>query len=258
MNTQQQKKFKILLIGESCIDVYQFGTVTRISPEAPVPILDYTKTAIKLGMASNVLSNLEIYGDTITFLTNKESIYKYRFIDEKTNTHLLRGDQDVKISPLMDLPSDQFDVVIISDYDKGFIPFNLINKVIEKYDCPIFIDTKKSDMSNIWHEPLTTFLKINETEYRKLINFDHLYNNIIVTKGKDGTTFRGETFLTDQVTVFDVCGAGDVFLASVARKYIETYDMKTSIQYANKRASLSVQYLGCVVPPLDDSERIIK
>jgi D-beta-D-heptose 7-phosphate kinase/D-beta-D-heptose 1-phosphate adenosyltransferase len=55
MNTQQPRQFKILLIGDDCVDVYQFGTVDRISPEAPVPVFECTHEERKPGMAGNVL-----------------------------------------------------------------------------------------------------------------------------------------------------------------------------------------------------------
>ena len=41
-NIQQQKRFKVLLIGDDCVDVYRYGTIDRISPEAPVPIFNFS------------------------------------------------------------------------------------------------------------------------------------------------------------------------------------------------------------------------
>ncbi len=58
-DTHQQKKFKILLIGDSCIDEYYYGTCERLNPEAPVPILKITNWSVKQGMAANVKNNLE-------------------------------------------------------------------------------------------------------------------------------------------------------------------------------------------------------
>ena len=58
MNTQQPKKYKILLIGDNCVDVYQYGTVDRISPEAPVPVFKFSHEERKPGMAGNVANNL--------------------------------------------------------------------------------------------------------------------------------------------------------------------------------------------------------
>jgi bifunctional ADP-heptose synthase (sugar kinase/adenylyltransferase) len=55
MDTQQQKQFKILVIGDSCVDIYHYGECTRISPEAPVPIFKHEKSEKYGGMASNRL-----------------------------------------------------------------------------------------------------------------------------------------------------------------------------------------------------------
>ena len=54
----QQKPWKIILIGDSCIDEYIYGTVNRISPEAPIPILDFKQKEILDGMTLNVYKNL--------------------------------------------------------------------------------------------------------------------------------------------------------------------------------------------------------
>ena len=58
MDTLQQKSFKVLIIGDDCTDIYQYGYVDRISPEAPVPILNVVEEVVKPGMAGNVRENL--------------------------------------------------------------------------------------------------------------------------------------------------------------------------------------------------------
>ena len=49
MDTQQQISLKTLLIGDSCLDYYHFGTCERLSPEAPVPVLKQHKVVLKEG-----------------------------------------------------------------------------------------------------------------------------------------------------------------------------------------------------------------
>ena len=58
MSTPAQKQFNILLLGDSCRDIYQFGTVDRMSPEAPVPVFVPSYREERDGMASNVFKNL--------------------------------------------------------------------------------------------------------------------------------------------------------------------------------------------------------
>ena len=84
MNTQQQKKFNILLVGDNCLDVYQYGTIERISPEAPVPVVKYSYTKKLPGMAGNVYENFIMLGCEVSYFHNETST-KTRIIDEKSN-----------------------------------------------------------------------------------------------------------------------------------------------------------------------------
>ena len=92
---QQQNQYKILLIGEACQDVYVFGEVNRISPEAPVPILKKIEKTYKSGMSGNVYNNLVsiLQNSQIkTYQNNINLLKKIRFIDKKTNYQLMRYD----------------------------------------------------------------------------------------------------------------------------------------------------------------------
>ena len=77
---QQLKSSKVLLIGDSCIDRYHYGTVERISPEAPVPIFKVLKTENKNGMSLNVKENLLGLGVSVDIITNEKEIIKSRHI----------------------------------------------------------------------------------------------------------------------------------------------------------------------------------
>ena len=86
---------KILLVGDNGIDQYQYGTVTRISPEAPVPVVNYTHTDTRPGMAANVRDNLEQLGCEVEFVHGVKTCIKTRVIDSRTKQHLVRIDQDM-------------------------------------------------------------------------------------------------------------------------------------------------------------------
>ena len=106
----QQKQFKILLIGDSCIDRYIYGEVKRLNPEAPVPILSYKKTKTQQGMCWNVYNNLLAFGVEVCMLTNEEEIVKTRYIDEKSNQQILRVDEEIEVNPLdYELPKEKYD-----------------------------------------------------------------------------------------------------------------------------------------------------
>ena len=76
---------RVLLIGDSCTDVYVYGDVKRLNPEAPVPILEPKRQDTTRGMAWNVYNNLTAFGLSVFMLTNEEEITKTRYIDEKSN-----------------------------------------------------------------------------------------------------------------------------------------------------------------------------
>ena len=117
----QQKQFKVLLIGDSCTDEYVYGTCDRLNPEAPVPILNFNRKETNKGMAWNVRENLMSFGIEVCILTNEEPITKTRYIDERSNQHILRLDDESPLKPMeYELPEEDFDALVISDYDKGF------------------------------------------------------------------------------------------------------------------------------------------
>ena len=91
---------RVLLIGDSCTDVYVYGDVKRLNPEAPVPILKPKREESSKGMAWNVFDNLKAFGLSVFMLTNEEKIIKTRYIHEKSNQQILRVDNEPEIKPL--------------------------------------------------------------------------------------------------------------------------------------------------------------
>ena len=89
---QQQKQSRILVIGDSCTDVYHYGRCDRLSPEAPVPVFTLKNSFSTGGMAKNVYSNLKSLENSVTLVTNLQEIRKERYIDETTMQHMLRCD----------------------------------------------------------------------------------------------------------------------------------------------------------------------
>ena len=237
---QQQKQFKILLIGDSCTDEYVYGTCRRLNPEAPVPILKFKRRETTKGMAWNVRENLMSFGMEVFILTNKESITKTRYIDEKSNQHILRVDEEGLCDPMdYELPEDEYDALVISDYDKGFLTEEKIFELVEWFDGPVFIDSKKPKLPK-----KSCYVKINEDEYNKL---DKPSKNLVVTKGGKGAEYRGKLYSGEQVKVFDAVGAGDTFLSSLVYFYLVCGRIENAIPYANRAASIAVQNFGTYV-----------
>ena len=106
---------------------------------------------------------------------------------------------------------------------------------------PVFVDTKKR---KLFHKD-NVFWKINKKEY-DLLDKNHLPNDthLIVTLGNDGALWAGLKFLPQVVKVFDVCGAGDTFMAALVYEFLRTKDMRKAIELANKAAAISVTHPG--------------
>ena len=248
-NTQQQKQFNVLLIGDTCVDTYVYGTVDRISPEAPVPVFVPKYTTVKDGMAGNVAKNFEALGVKVNLLTGKPS-NKQRLIDERSKQQLLRIDQDEVSDPITiesELPAI-YDAIVISDYNKGTVSYDLITHFIKTATVPIFIDTKKTDLAAL----NGCYIKINELELSRATTEPNS-NWLIVTRGDKGVTWNGWAFGAKTVEVADVCGAGDTFLAAFVYQYLNTNgSVPNAINFAIDASAVTVQHLGCYAPRLEE------
>ena len=249
-----KRLMKVLLLGDSCEDEYIYGRCNRLSPEAPVPILDYAKLQTKSGMAGNVCLNLQSFGLDITFLTNPEKIVKTRFIDEKSNQQILRVDNETRVKPLLvPVATNSFDAVVISDYNKGYLPTEKIFEIVESATCPVFIDSKKTVLPN----KENCFVKINDVEYEKL-QHDCYIDNLIVTKGSEGCIYKQTLYPAEKVNVYDVVGAGDTFLSALVYGYITTNNIDESLMLGNRAAAIAVQQPGTYILTEEDVQKILR
>jgi len=249
MDIQQVKSFKILVIGDSCTDFYHFGNCGRLSQEAPIPVFQLLRTEKKNGMALNVVANLKGLGNEVDSIVNKQEINKKRYIDERTKQHLLRVDEgdhesieSITDEQIDNIDFNKYDALVISDYDKGFLTPKRIKYILDKASgCPVFVDSKREDLSVFKN----CIVKINQKEFRHSESLPK-FSDLIITLGKNGAMWFNERkkFPTEVVDVFDVCGAGDTFLAALTTAYLSCNDMSESIQFANECATYSVCQLG--------------
>lgn len=223
------KDLKVLIIGDVMIDSYLWGDVTRISPEAPVPVLSSTLKELRLGGAANVALNVQSLGATPVLCTvigddesgkdlaklllqnnfSTEGIVhdKSRITTVKTriiahNQHLLRVDEEVD-TPLnaasedlllnrIDslLQNNKIDAIIFEDYDKGVITPRIIKAVTEKGNTiPILVDPKKRNYDAYQN---ITFFKPNFKEFKEGMKLD-------LEKGdQDGLLEAGRKFIQER------------------------------------------------------------
>jgi len=245
--TQQQKQFKILLIGDDCKDIYQYGTIDRLSPEAPVPVFVPTYTEERDGMAGNVANNLEALGCHVNYLHGETST-KTRIIDARSKQQIVRIDNDIKSDPITfetDIPN-VYDAVVVSDYNKGTVSYELIEELIA-LSIPIFIDTKKTDLARMQG----AWVKINDLEYSKITSE---CSGLIVTHGASGASVMHHdiTCPAPTVEVSDVTGAGDTFISALVVEYLNTLNIQKAVKFAIAASAITVQHLGVYAPTLEE------
>ena len=241
---------KILIVGESCLDVFVYGKVNRLEPAAPVPIVQTIEIVENAGMAMNVKNNFKSLGGAADIVTNSNwrNIKKTRVVEKKTNHMFLRWDQNDSSYGKIQIDSIKFslyDAVIISDYNKGFLSKEDIRKISNMHSL-VFLDTKKS--LGPWAENVT-FIKINSDEFDRAEEITKkMKNKIIITLGENGASHQGTTYPVEKTEIKDLSGAGDTFIAALCKKYCETRDIVDSIKYANVCATKVVQKRGVNIP----------
>lgn len=238
----------ILVVGESCQDNFVYCDVKRLAPDIPVPVLEINHQVQNPGMAMNVQRNIKRFENRCELLTNPdwEKMTKTRYVHEGTNHTFIRIDTAHNVQPLSKSElSLNYDLVVISDYNKGFLSEELIEYIGMNHGL-VFLDTKKK--LGDWAGSCT-YIKINNFEYERSLPFigTELVKKIIHTNGEHGCIYNGKVYPVNKVEVRDSSGAGDAFLAALVVEYVKSEDIEKSIVFANKCASQVVQHRGVSV-----------
>lgn len=242
-------ELKILVIGDSCTDIFIYGDTPRLSPEGPAPVFIPTKTTTNPGMAGNVKRNLVSLGSKVDLVTNTEKITKTRYVDETFNNLLLRVDENDSVSRidqkiLKKISFHDYDVVVVSDYNKGFLTEQDIAYIAHKHP-KVVCDTKKR--LDDWCKDIA-FIKLNRSEFQN--NLTYLENNnwamskLIITLDKEGCLYNDILFSTGEVEIMDISGAGDTFVAAFSFALGNGRSVEEAITLSNQAASRVVQKRG--------------
>jgi|TARA_B110000967_G_scaffold121514_1_gene124099 bifunctional ADP-heptose synthase (sugar kinase/adenylyltransferase) len=242
---------RVLLIGESCMDIFIYGNTPRLSPEGPAPVFNPINERYNGGMALNVQSNLESLDVSVDIITHTSTITKTRYVHESSNTLLLRVDEGDFVDRIdkTKLPTNywDYDMVVISDYNKGFLTNDDIAHIAFNHPNTI-CDTKKK--LGEWCRDLK-FIKLNRTEYLNNETFindnEWVIEKLIITLDKEGCKHKDVMYPTKEVEIMDISGAGDTFVAGFTMKYIESSDVNESIKFGNDCASQVVQKRGVTI-----------
>lgn len=217
------KNKNILIIGDVMLDTYLFGNVERISPEAPVPIVDFISKDIKLGGAANVAINIKNLGGTpilcsvignddksttfISILNNMNIITDYIYKSENrittdkiriigNNHQMLRVDQEIRTDLNSDeekflsiiseaLENKKIDCILFQDYDKGVINQNIINIIVEKAKLLNIPITVDPKKKNFLSYNNVTLFKPNFKEFREGLNINLSNKTEMLEKGAE-------------------------------------------------------------------------
>lgn len=235
----------ILIIGESCRDIFVYCDALRLCPDVPVPVLNVINQTENGGMAKNVQRNILNKINNCDILTNSNwvNITKTRYVHEKTNHTFFRVDTPHNIGRInLDEIDYNYKIIVISDYDKGFLTPSDIETICNNHDL-VFIDTKK--ILGDWASK-AKFIKINDYEYQRTKDYisEELKNKIIHTIGGDGCEYQSKKYKVKKVDVKDTSGAGDSFMAALVVNYLDTNNIDKAIKYANECASEVVKHRG--------------
>lgn len=245
---------KIIVIGESCKDIFVYGNAKRLSPEAPIPVFNPIESISNLGMSGNVVQNLKSLDGNLEIVHwyQDEFITKTRYVDYKSNHMFLRvdeGEEGIEPLELNDSKLNEIknaDAIIISDYNKGFLTEELLFE-ITKHSKFSVIDTKKKIGDSLLEG--FDFVKLNESEFAKHKFNETSLNKILITLGSAGAKHQDKIYPSpDPKETIDVSGAGDTFTASFTLKYLKTNNVENSIIYANQMSSIVVSKRGVTTP----------
>ena len=239
---------KVLVIGEGCTDVFIYGDTPRLSPEGPAPVFIPSNEVYTDGMALNVVSNLNSLKIDVDSYHQLNPIIKTRHIHQASNTLLLRIDEEKNVDNIgeriRNIDFWDYQMIVVSDYNKGFLTEEDIAYIGFKHPN-VICDTKKQ--LGDWCKDLR-FIKLNRSEFENNKEFieknDWILEKVIITLDKDGCRYGDVLYPTEKVEIMDISGAGDTFVAGFVKKFLDTEDIPSSIQFGNRCSVQVVQKRG--------------
>lgn len=248
---------KVLIIGDIIIDKYIYGSSTRLSPEAPVPIVAQERIVETMGGAGLVYENLKSLGvDVDLYNHGEDSSIKTRVICD--GHYVTRIDDDViadseaVLDKVVNDDFSQYTYVVLSDYNKGVLgASNKIIEYINQFGCKIIVDPK--DHADYYEG--AWLVKPNNKEFGDF-GFTDWQGNIITTNAGENVIALIDNQVynipVERVEISDVTGAGDCFLAAFVYGLTRGYDYETCLKLAVKGSTASVKHSGTYILTVKD------
>ncbi len=253
------------------LDEYWHGEVSRISPEAPVPVVKVMKKDVRKGAALNVAANVSAMGAIVGGLYSKsyetDPIRKIRAIGR--NQQVVRLDFDTPQEPVdrekFRWSLSRAKIVIFSDYAKGARAD--VRELIGEARLAgrrVLVDPKGHDYERYAG---ANVIKPNTDEMKEMVGgwsseerlatkaeklrVDLALDAILLTRASQGITLfdveGAHSIPAEQHEVYDVTGAGDTAIAAFAVALERGHNMKAAAGYANKAAGIAVTHFGTAV-----------
>lgn len=295
---------RVLCVGDVMLDRFVYGEVSRISPEAPIPVMKRTRDEVMPGGAGNVMRNIVSLGAQCGFISvigdddtgrrlialagQQERLEPYLITDktrrssEKTrfvcgNQQLLRCDDEqpeplneaseAKLLSLLKQTLPDYRLLALSDYAKGVLTDRVLREAValaEQHGVPVFIDPKRADWSAYAGADLLSpnlaelrlacpgeALKTDEaiTEAARGLCSRYELAQLLVTRGQDGMSLIPAQGDVQHVAahareVFDVSGAGDTVMATLAVAHASGLALPEAAALANLAAAIVVGRRG--------------
>jgi D-beta-D-heptose 7-phosphate kinase/D-beta-D-heptose 1-phosphate adenosyltransferase len=305
----QNKTPKILVVGDLMIDHYLWGSSERISPEAPVPVVNVDSESTVLGGAGNVINNLNALGAVVDVISvigecetskelkdllcdikietqylitqkNRVTSKKSRIIAaqqqvvryDRESTSEINNKSQVAILKVFKKIVNNYDVILLSDYGKGVLTFELTQSLISianENKKKLLVDPKGLDYSKYKGAYLLTPNKKEASEATNIIIKDNesltqsirilkdqidLTVSLITLSEKGVAIFDNELRIHPTVAreVFDVTGAGDTILASLGFAISCNKDIDEAIKFANLASGVVVGKIGSATATLNE------
>ena len=248
----------VLVVGDFMIDRYWIGSATRISPEAPVPVVKIERTIDYPGGAGNVSRNFQALGGLAYNVEKSGRPVKNRLmVGDVQVARWDQGDTCAAIDP-GDVRSWVVDGIIVADYNKGAISEEVVEALTE-YEGPIFIDTKRSPA---FYETLQNpifFPNLHEWADHKPA-YDEC-RSVIVTMGERGMAHIKRGKVIDQVPAYSshprcVNGAGDTVTAAYAYDFLK--GNKEPLRFAAYAAAVVVEKPYTAVVTMDEVAEYVR
>ena len=282
MTPLKLKNKKILVVGDLMLDRYWIGNATRISPEAPVPVVTIQNVSDRLGGSGNVGLNLAKLGvttsilgvvgsdegaDKIERLLQLNCINSYLLHDDSLTTtiklRVLATQQQLLRCDFEAIPNDEIllktlnsfgslvkahDVLVLSDYGKGGLShIERMVAIAKAANKPIFVDPKGSDYSRYRG---VTVITPNRAELKSVVGEWHNEQDLTIKAQnlREDLELKydgGQISIPAQAReVFDVSGAGDTVIAVCAAMYAIGMPIEDVVRIANRAGGIVVGKLG--------------